>query len=106
MADQIDAALHLIDDRADQLEDARADASPADAALPPASAARHRLIVAAMHYLSRHSRPRAADSEAKDSDTDTLVVIAEVLGSAQADLEPYLEEPDAEVDEEVEGDIS
>ncbi|GAB96703.1 hypothetical protein KILIM_045_00340 [Kineosphaera limosa NBRC 100340] len=91
VADRIDAALHLIDDRAEQLADAATQpmAVQKEAELPPASAARQRLIVAAMHYLTRRPQRRDDDPEGT-ADTDAVVVVTEVLGSAQADLRPYM----------------
>ena len=114
VADRIDAALNLIDDRAEQLDQARAGdpavgprsgaSASTPAELSPARAARQRLIVAALHYLARptdsapHSDPHAdphGDPQPRTEprgavEADDVVVVSEVLGSAHADLEPYL----------------
>lgn len=108
VADRIDAALNLIDDRAEQLDQARAgDAAgsggPRSGApatppveLSPARAARHRLIVAALHYLARPGHDAQARPEPRAAaEADDVVVVSEVLGSAHADLEPYLEGDDS-----------
>ena len=87
VADQIDAALQLLDDRAGQLEDQ----PPGTAVLPPARAARHRLVVAAMRYLSRRERgPRGDEPVVDAGDIDDLLVVREVLDSTESDLLPYL----------------
>ncbi len=105
VSDRIDAALHLLEDRAEALESPPS-GEPDPATLPPATAARHRLIVAAMHYLTRKDdaapeASRAAGSGAaqrsergeRGGEVDDVVVVREVLGTAQDDLAPYLEEP-------------
>lgn len=94
VSNRIDAALNLLDDRAELLETMPRDLAhdePAPATLAPASAARHRLIVAAMHYLAR--KDDVIPDASRGGDLDDVVVVREVLGSAEGDLAPYLEEP-------------
>lgn len=98
VSDRIDAALHLLEDRAEALESPPTGAA-APATLPPATAARHRLIVAAMHYLTRKgpnapSEAGATERAADRAEVDDVVVMREVLGTAHDDLAPYLEAPE------------
>lgn len=88
VADQIDAALHLLDDRADQL-----DAGAEPARLAPPEATRHRLVVAAMHYLARRDDLIPDDSPA--GDIDDIVVVREVLDTVEPCLAPYRDDDPA-----------
>lgn len=90
VSDRIDAALNLLEDRAELLESLPAD-EPTPAALAPAAAARQRLIVAAMHYLTR--KVDVVPDDAPGGDVDDVVVVREVLGTAESDLAPYLQDP-------------
>lgn len=89
LADRIAAALHLLDDRAEHL---RCEGP----AVPPARATRHRLLVAALHYLARPDD--VLPDEASRGDIDDVVVLREVLGTAEDDLRPYLAAVDASKD--------